>query len=99
MNEETKISELQIIPVKPKDGLIAFASFVLDQKYYVGSVAVFTRLTGEGFRLVYPAKKVGERNINLFYPINTETGNTIEKAISEKVYEIYNSGVDENIGR
>ncbi|MDO8530327.1 MAG: septation protein SpoVG family protein [bacterium] len=99
MNEEIKISEIQIIPVKPKDGLVAFASFVLDQKYYVGSVAVFTRLTGEGFRLVYPAKKVGERSINTFYPINAETGHTIEKAISEKVYEIYPIRVNENIGR
>ncbi len=90
MNEEIKISEIQIIPVKPKDGLVAFASFVLDQKYYVGSVAVFTRLTGEGFRLVYPAKKVGERNINIFYPINSETGSALEKAISEKVNKMFN---------
>jgi len=89
MNEETKISEIQIIPVKPKDGLVAFASFVLDKKYYVGSVAVFTRLNSSGFRLVYPAKKVGDRNINIFYPINTETGESIEKAVGKKVNEIY----------
>ena len=90
MKQEIQVSEIQIIPVKPKDGLVAFASFVLDKKYYVGSVAVFTRLNGEGFRLVYPAKKVNEKNINIFYPINSETGNAIEIAISEKVYKMFN---------
>jgi stage V sporulation protein G len=90
MNEETKISEIQIIPVKPKDGLVAFASFVLDKKYYVGSVAVFTRLNSEGFRLAYPTKKLGEKSLNIFYPINTEAGNAIEKVIGEKVNKIVN---------
>jgi len=94
MNEEIQISEIQIIPVKPKDGLVAFASFVLDKKYYVSSVAVFTRLNGEGFRLVYPAKKVNEKNINIFYPINTETGNAIERAISEKVSKMFENSYE-----
>ena len=90
MNPETKVSEIQILPVKPKDGLIAFASFVLDQKYYVGSVAIFTRLSGSGYRLVYPTKKVGEKNINLFHPITALAGGEIEKAITKKVSEIFN---------
>jgi len=94
MNEEIKITEIQIIPVKPKDGLIAFASFVLDRKYYVGSVAVFTRLNGTDFRLVYPAKKVGEQNINIFYPINSETGRAIEEAVSEKVNKMFENSYD-----
>lgn len=89
MNEKIQISEIQIVPVKPKDGLVAFASFVLDKKYYVGSVGVFTRLNGAGFRLAYPTKKIGDKSINIFYPINSETGNAIETAISENVNEIY----------
>lgn len=88
MNQEVRISEIQIIPVKPKEGLIGFASFVLDEKYYVGSVAVYTRLRGLGYRLVYPAKKVGERQINTFYPITPMAGRIIEEAVNEKVYEI-----------
>ena len=89
MKQEIQVSEIQIVPIKPQEGLIAFASFVLDKKYYVGSVAVYTRLNGEGFRLAYPTKKLGEKSINIFYPINAETGLVIEKAISEKVNEIY----------
>ena len=81
MKQEIQISEIQIVPIKPQEGLVAFASFVLDKKYYVGSVAVYTRLNGEGFRLAYPTKKLGEKSINIFYPINGETGQAIEKAI------------------
>ncbi len=91
MNEETQISEINIVPVKPNEGLIAFASFVLDEKYYVGSVAIYTRLNGDGFRLAYPTRKIGDRNINIFYPINSETGRAIEEAISEKVNEIFDN--------
>ena len=90
MNQVLKISELQIIPVKPKDGLIAFASFVLDERYYVGSVAVFTRLASSGYRLAYPTKKVGEKNINIFHPITPEAGKVIEDVITEKVNELFN---------
>lgn len=89
-SETTKITEIEIIPVKPKGGLIAFASFVLDGKYYVSSVAIYTRLDGSGYRLVYPSKKVGERNINIFHPIKAEVGKVIEKAITEKVNKLFN---------
>lgn len=89
------ISEINIIPVKPKDGLVAFASFVLDEKYYVGSVGVFTRLNGDGYRLVYPSKKVGEKNINIFHPITPGTGKVIENVITEKVNELFNESDNE----
>lgn len=90
MKQEASISEIQIVPIKPKDGLVAFASFVLDGKYYVGSVAIFTRLGKSGYRLVYPSRKVGEKNINIFYPINQFIGKFIEDAITEKVNELFN---------
>ncbi len=90
MNTRIKVSEIQITPVKPKDGLIAFASFVLNDQYYVSSVAVFTRLTGPGYRLAYPTKKIGEKNINIFHPITPEAGKVIEDVINEKVNELFN---------
>ena len=94
MNEKVKISEIQVIPVKPKEGLIGFSSFVLDEKYYVSSVAIYTRLDGLGYRLVYPTKKVGEKNINIFHPINSEVGKAIDEAVIQKVNELF----DENYG-
>lgn len=98
MGQEVRVSEIQIIPVKPKEGLIGFASFVLDKKYYVGSVAIYTRLNGTGYRLAYPAKKVGERQINTFYPITPLAGRVIEEAVSEKVNKIFNEQTYERTG-
>lgn len=97
MSNDVMITEIEVVPVKPHEGLIGFASFVLDGKYYVGSVAVHTRLNGGGFRLVYPAKKVGERQINTFYPITQAVGRTIEDAVAEKVNEIVYDRGNENI--
>jgi len=91
-----KISEIQIVPVKPKDGLVAFASFVLDGNIYLGSIGIMAKLNG-GFRLVYPTKKIGNRNINLFHPINKEFGQFIEIEVLKhfekvmKAYDRYNS--------
>lgn len=89
---QTIISEIQFFPVKPKDGLLGFVSFVLDGKFWMGSVAVFTRLEG-GYRLVYPTRKVGNQNINIFHPISQEVGIKVENAINEKVSEIFNESV------
>ena len=94
MRPETTITEIQFVPVKPQDGLVGFASFVLDQKYFVGSVAVRTRLNGVGYRLVYPAKKVGEKSFQTFHPIDLSTGKEIEDKVSAKVYELLDERYD-----
>ena len=82
MNEIT-IKEIAIIPLKPKNGLVALASCIFDDKLYVGSIGIYTKLKG-GYRLTYPTKKVGENSINIYYPINKEIGDIIEKAIVEQ---------------
>ena len=97
MNYDVMITEIQVMPVRPQNGLIGFASFVLDGKYYVGSVAVYTRLNGAGYRLVYPAKKVGERQINTFYPISQEVGAEIEIAVGRKVDDIVYGRATQNL--
>lgn len=81
------ISEIQIIPIKPQNGLMAFASFVLDGNIYLGSIGIITRLEG-GYRLVYPTKKVGVRNINIFHPINREFAKFIEKEVINKLEDV-----------
>ena len=75
-----KISEIQIVPVKPANGLVAFASFVLNDSLYLGSIGIITRPHGS-YRLVYPTKKINGRNLNLFYPISKEIGQQIEDEI------------------
>lgn len=82
-----RLSEIQIIPVKPQNGLVGFASFVLDNNLYLGSIGIVTRLNG-GYRLVYPTKKVGGRNLNIFYPINKEFAQSVEDEIVEQFEEV-----------
>lgn len=74
------ISEIQIIPIKPQNGLVAFVSFVLDKNLYLGSIGILTRPEG-GYRLVYPTKKVGTRSLNIFHPINKEFSQSIEMEV------------------
>ncbi len=86
---ENRISEVQIIPIKPKDGLIAFASILLDEKLYLSSIGLHRKLNGSGFRITYPNKRVGNRNIDIFHPINRELALEIEKTILEKATKIF----------
>jgi len=41
-----RLSEIQIIPIKPQNGLVGFASFVLDGSLYLGSIGIMTRPQG-----------------------------------------------------
>lgn len=72
-----KISEVQIELIKPRNGLIGFASFVIDEELYVSSIAIHKKLNGEGYRLTYPSKG----HFTIFYPIKKEVSQKIENAI------------------
>ncbi len=82
-----KISEIQITPIKPNDGLVAFASFVIDDSIYCNSVGIITRPNG-GYRLVYPSRKIANRNMNLFYPITRVCGQVISQAVIAKYEDV-----------
>jgi len=83
-----KITEIQIIPIKPKEGLVAFASIVVENSLYLGSLGVYTRLDGSGYRITYPTKKIGNKNINIYHPINKETSKAIEEAVISEAEKI-----------
>jgi stage V sporulation protein G len=83
-----KITEVEIIPVKPDAGLIAFASCVIDGALYLGSIAIFTRLKG-GYRLVFPTKKIGERNLPYHHPISRAASEELEKVIAGRAAELF----------
>ncbi len=79
---EIKLSEIQIIPVKPHNGLVGFCSFVLSESFYISDVAIYSRLNQEGYRLVYPIKVLSNGlKINCFYPINKQIGRLIEEEV------------------
>jgi len=81
------VSEIQFIPVKPSNGLIGFCSFVLYESFYCSSIAIFARPEG-GYRLVYPKKNLGEKQIDIFHPIHKEAGDKVEKSVLKKINEI-----------
>ena len=83
-----KITEIQIIPIKPREGLVAFASVVVENSLYLGSLGVYTRIDGSGYRITYPTKKIGNKNINIYHPINKETSKAIEEAIISEAEKI-----------
>jgi DNA-binding cell septation regulator SpoVG len=82
-----RLSEIQIIPIKPQNGLVAFASFVLDASLYLGSIGIITRPQG-GYRLTYPTKTVGARDMNIYHPINKSFAKIIEKEVLTKLEEV-----------
>lgn len=86
-----KISEIQITPIKPKDGLVAFASVVVEDSLFFGFIGVYTRLDGLGYRLTYPTKRIGDNSINIYHPINKETSKAIEQEVFKKLKEIFNN--------
>jgi len=85
-----KITEIQIIPIKANNGLIAFGNIVFDNCLYLGSIGIHKKLDGSGYRITYPTKKVGYKDLNIYHPINKETSKIIEEKIILKLKEIFN---------
>lgn len=83
-----KITEVSIVPVRPRDGLVAFASCVVDGVLYLGSIAVHMRRDGS-YRLVFPAKKVGETNLSIFKPIDKSFGDELSRVIGDECHRVF----------
>ena len=88
-----RITEVQVTPIKPKDGLVAFTSFVLDGSLYLGSVGIATRLQG-GYRLIYPTRRVGNKDINVFHPINKAFAQAVEDEVIKHFEDVMNKSND-----
>ena len=87
-----QISEVKIEFIKPCDGLVAFASVVINDAICLSSIAIHKKLSSEGYRITYPSKG----KFNIFRPINREAGYAIETAVLEKFQEVMNKVVYEN---
>jgi hypothetical protein len=83
MKAPIKIDEINIVPIQPLNGLLGFCSFVIDKKFYIGSVGIFSKREG-GLRLVYPKKGV----LNCCHPISREVGDFITKKITDHFYNL-----------
>ena len=94
---DIQISEIQIIPVKPKEGLVAFASCVINEFLYIGNIAVYTAMTTPGgYRLVYPSKILPNgKEINCVHPINKKAGDLISQAILSQFKTLVSNRIKE----
>jgi DNA-binding cell septation regulator SpoVG len=79
-----KITEVQIEFIKPNNGMIGFASLVIDSSFYLSSIAIHKKLNAEGYRLTYPSKG----QFGIFYPINKEVSRLVEEKIFKKLEEV-----------
>src|SRR3989338_3858759 len=75
------VDEVQIVPIKAQNGLVAISSVVFDNSLYLGSIGIYTKLDGPGYRITYPTKSSGGRNFNIYHPISREVSETIEQAV------------------
>ena len=82
------VTEVDIAFVKPKNGLVAFASVVLDNELYLGSIAIHRKLDCSGYRLTYPTRKVGGTQLEIFHPIRRPLGFAIEQAVIAKLKNV-----------
>jgi len=94
--KELTLSEIQIIPVKPNNGLVAFASAVLNYQFYIGNIAIYSSPSSKyGYRLVFPNKNLSNgKKIDCFHPIDRNAGMYIEKVIITKYEELMLALVD-----
>lgn len=76
-----KITEVQITPIKSQNGLVAMASVVFDNALFLGSIGVHTKRNEVGYRITYPTKNKGDKNFNIYHPINKEVSEEIALAV------------------
>jgi stage V sporulation protein G len=90
MMKEIVISEIQITPIKPRDGLVAFASCILNSQFYIGNIGIYTSPSSpDGFRLTYPLNTlVTGKKVHTFHPITPMAGEAIKKEIIGRYIEL-----------
>lgn len=76
-------TEIQIQPIKPHNGLVGFASCVVNNQFYIGNIAILTAPRSKsGYRLQYPNKKIGpNKYVDCFHPLTREAEEAVSQAI------------------
>ncbi|HAM53745.1 MAG TPA: hypothetical protein DCP92_24765 [Nitrospiraceae bacterium] len=82
-----KIKKVEVVPIKPKEGLVAFATVEVND-VFLSSIAVYKRLDGSGYRILYPTKRIGVCDMTICHPTTAELSREVEKAICTKAEEV-----------
>ena len=94
----THVTEVTLFFIKPQNGLIAFASLVLNDQLYLSGIGIHRKLDGSGYRLTYPTRIVGNGQKQIFHPIRKPLTDAIENAVFNKLKEVM-SDVDDRYNR
>jgi DNA-binding cell septation regulator SpoVG len=82
-----KITRIRIKKIPPQKNLVGFAYCELEEKLFLGDIALFLKLNSDKIRIVFPEKKKGEKKFAIYKPISNEFYMQLEQAIQEKYNE------------
>ena len=83
------ITNVEIVPIMPNQGHIAFANVVFEDKLALNGIAIHTCLSRSAFRLVYPTKQLPNGKVAyLYHPLTKEISHEMEDAIIGKYQEL-----------
>ncbi|MCP5507105.1 MAG: septation protein SpoVG family protein [Chlamydiales bacterium] len=85
-----KVSQVEIIPIRPKKGLIGFATVEMDDQLLLHSIGIHRKKDGSGYRLTYPTRSGYASDKSVFHPIAPDLSKEIERCVFQKVNEILN---------
>lgn len=80
-----KITDIKIFKITPKNGLVGFVSFVLDDCLYLGNIGIFTKLNKVDYRLIFPEKKVNDKTIKIFHPLTKDFYSELEEIVNTEI--------------
>jgi len=84
-----KITKVELLPIRPQGGLMAFACVELDDQFYINSIGVHRRRDGGGYRITYPTKQIGLQQVTICHPTQLDLSRDIEQAICRKAEELF----------
>jgi len=87
---ELSITKVDFTPITQNNGLIGFATIILNDEYLLEGIGVFVCQEREGYRVTYPKRQAGSKSINVHYPLTQGMLDKVNKAVNEKVTEFYN---------
>lgn len=75
------INDIRIFHITTKEGIVAFASAIINECFYIGSIAIHEKKDLSWYRITYPTRKSRGKDLNLYHPLTNECSELIEKAV------------------
>lgn len=89
-----KVSDVRIALIEPLKGLVAFASCVIDDNFFIGSIGIHKKLFKDEYRLTY-AQKNGK---TIAHPLTPELSRAIETAVFAELKKVISQSGNDRYG-